>query len=257
MSSVSSYANAAESAASYNNSKVKEQTDKVSDSKKSQKVSGKTVGNPKLSEKAAKYYEQLKSKYSNMDFILVSEDKKEAAKAQAASYANNTKMVVLIDEDKIERMAEDEDYRKQYEGIISNAAGGISQLKTSLENAGADVKGYGIQVDDNGTASYFAVLKKSSSDQKARIEKKQEKQKAEKKAEKKKAQKEEQEERLHTKKSDHSEKTKTDWEETVTITGASIDELMKKVSDYMQNEKLDAVVTEQEKMIGQHFDAKW
>ena len=74
-------------------------------------VKGKTIGQPKLSEKAAKYYEELKSKYKNMDFILVSKDMKEMAKANAGSFANPQKMVVLIDEEKIERMAEDEKYR--------------------------------------------------------------------------------------------------------------------------------------------------
>ena len=33
---------------------------------------GKTIGEPKLSDEAAKYYDQLKSKFGNMDFILVS-----------------------------------------------------------------------------------------------------------------------------------------------------------------------------------------
>lgn len=45
--------------------------------KKSAVTNGKTIGNPQLSEKAQKYYEQLKKKFSNMDFILVSADKKE------------------------------------------------------------------------------------------------------------------------------------------------------------------------------------
>ena len=44
---------------------------------KKSKVSGAVIGTPELSEKAKKYYEQLKKKYSNMDFILVSKDKKE------------------------------------------------------------------------------------------------------------------------------------------------------------------------------------
>ena len=46
---------------------------------------GKTIGEPKLSDEAAKYYDQLKSKFGNMDFILVSKDMKEQAKAQAAA----------------------------------------------------------------------------------------------------------------------------------------------------------------------------
>ena len=91
---------------------------------------GKTIGNVKLSEEGAKYYEELKNKYSNMDFILVSKDQKANAQANAASYANASKMVVLIDEEKIERMATDENYRNQYESIIKNAASGLTQLKS-------------------------------------------------------------------------------------------------------------------------------
>ena len=152
-------------------------------------VNGQTIGNPRLSEKASKYYDQLKKKYSNMNFILVSEDQKEYAKAQASNYANANNMVVLIDEDKIERMAEDENYRKQYEGIIANAASGLSQLGQSIAATGANVKGYGMQVNDGGTASFFAVLKKSGAAQKERIAKKAEQKKEAKKAEAKKARK--------------------------------------------------------------------
>ena len=81
------------------------------------KISGRTIGDVKLSDEAAKYYEQLKEKYSNMEFVLVSKDMKEQAQAQAASFANPAKMVVLIDEEKIEKMATDENFRAQYEGV--------------------------------------------------------------------------------------------------------------------------------------------
>ena len=106
---------------------------------------GKTIGNAKLSEEGVKYYQELKKKYSNMDFILVSKEQKANAQANAASYANGNKMVVLIDEEKIERMATDENYRKQYEGIIKNAASGLSQLKSQIESSGQsqNVVGYG------------------------------------------------------------------------------------------------------------------
>ena len=46
-----------------------ENTAAYAETKKTGKVTGKTVGEPKLSEKAAKYYEQLKKKYANMDFF--------------------------------------------------------------------------------------------------------------------------------------------------------------------------------------------
>ena len=54
---------------------------KQADEVKKYGVTGKTIGQPKLSENAKKYYEELKSKYQNMDFILVSNDMKEMAKA--------------------------------------------------------------------------------------------------------------------------------------------------------------------------------
>ena len=72
---------------------------------KKTKVGGAVIGTPELSDKAKKYYEQLKKKYSNMDFILVSKDKKAEAQANAGRYANANRMVVLIDTEKIERMA--------------------------------------------------------------------------------------------------------------------------------------------------------
>ncbi len=214
--------------------------------------SGKTIGNPKLSDEASKYYEKLKAKYSNMDFILVSKDQKEYAKSQAASYANANKMVVLIDEEKIERMATDEKYRKQYEGIIANAASGLSQLSTKLSSTGANVKGYGMQVNDNGVATYFAVLEKSSTAQKERIEKKAAQKKEAARAEKKKTEKKEQEERL--KRSDKEKNSVKGSDDTVTITASSIDELLRKIQDQSQMFLSDVTQSSTEKQVGQRFD---
>lgn len=253
---ISSYTGVVENAASTSAAAVeaKKKTEQTQN-EKSGSVSGKTIGSPKLSKKAADYYESLKKKYSNMDFILVSEDKKEQAKAQASSYANASKMVVLIDEDKVERMAEDENYRKKYEAIIANAASGISQLKSSLESSGANVKGFGMQVNDGGTATYFAVLEESSAAQRERIEKKA----AEKKAAEKKAEKKHQKEKLEEARSEKTEKTdvsdKTDTDSgTVTITASSVEELLQKIQDYMQLAKSDTVLTEAEKKVGQNID---
>ena len=220
---------------------------------------GRTIGDPELSKDAAKYYEKLKKKYGNYDFILVSRDQKENAQANAAKYANNSKTVVLIDEDKIEKMATDENYRKKYENILSGASTQLQQLKTSMEKSGTDVKGYGMQVNDGGTASFFAVLKKSSSDQKARIEKNSEKKAAEKKAAKKAAEKKAAEKKAEKKAEDSkaTDSTKvddSDDDDTITITASSIEELMKKIEDYSYAQKSDSVQTAQEKLVGQHVD---
>lgn len=220
---------------------------------------GKTIGEPKLSKEAQKYYDKLKKRFGNYDFILVSEDQKANAQANAGKYANNIKTVVLIDEDKIEKMATDESYRKKYEGILSGASSQFEQLKSSLEKSSANVKGYGMQVNDGGTASFFAVMKKSSSDQMARKEKFAEKKKAEKKAADKKADKKKEEARLEkTRSSKTNNKSKDidkiDDEESVTITANSIEELMNKISDYTFTERSESVQTDNEKMIGQHID---
>lgn len=250
------------SASSKSTTKTTKQ-DETTEVKKEEKTKesqnlGRTIGEPKLSKEAQKYYDKLKKKFGNYDFILVSEDQKANAQANAGKYANNIKTVVLIDEDKIERMATDESYRKKYEGILSGASSQLEQLKSSMEKSGANVKGYGMQVNDGGTASFFAVMKKSSSDQKARIEKSAEKKKAEKKAAEKKAEKKKEEARLEKSKSSKTDKTNDidniDDEETVTITANSIEELMNKISDYTFAERSDSVQTDTEKMVGQHVD---
>lgn len=220
------------------------------ETKKTGKVTGKTVGEPKLSEKAAKYYEQLKKKYGNMDFILVSKDKKAEAEANASKFASSNKTVVLIDEEKIERMAEDMEYRKKYEGIISGAQ---TQLKQMMQSMGTNsaVKGYGIKINDGGTASFFAVVDKSLAAQKERIDKKA----AQKAEDKKKAAKEEREERLEKRRTENGKQPeKTDDKDLVTVTASSIDDLMKQINDVVYTGLSDKAQTEEEKQIGQNFD---
>ena len=215
---------------------------------------GKTIGKPTLSKKAAEYYEKLQKKFGNMQFILVSEDQKQSAEANAAAYASKTKATVLINEDKIEEMANDENVAKKYEGIIENSQKQLPDLKKQLEQTvGADaLKGIGMQVNDNGTATLFAVLEKNSEAQKLRQEKseakKAEQKKADKKAVEKKKEKEAQKERI--------DKKQHESDDIVTITANSLEELVQKVSDYMFMAKSDTVQTEAEKMVGQSFDLR-
>lgn len=228
-----------------------EATQAVSQSQKKSNVTGKTIGNPQLSEEGLKYYEELKKKYSNMEFILVSDDKKAEAKAQAAKYANPAKMVVLIDVSKVERMAVDETYRNQYENIINNASAQMPQFQSELAKSPAEVKGFGMQINDNGTASYFAVIDKSLATQKERIEEK----RAEKKAAKKEAAEEAAEEAALEKRAERkASKNSEEPEELVTITASSVEELLQKIDDYVYAEMSDCVQTDAEKMVGQHID---
>lgn len=132
----------------------------------------------------------------------------------------------------------------------ANAASGLSQLKSQIESSGQsqNVVGYGMKVNDGGTASFFAVLKKSSADQKARIEKKAVEKKEAKKAEEKKAEKKEKQDKLK-----EAQQTSDD-DDTITISAGSIEELIKKINDYTFSMKSDNVQTEAELQVGQHID---
>ena len=104
-----------------------------------------------------------------------------------------------------------------------------------------------MQVNDGGLTSFFAVLKKSSADQKTRIDKQKEKTKSEKKA----AEKKQKEEKL---KESRTDKASGDEEETVMISASSLEELLQKIDDYSQNERMYSMQSEEEKQIGQHID---
>ena len=257
--------NYAESVAIYNNTSVQDKKSQDKNSKteekmevvkneegtKKVKVSGRTVGNPMLSEKAAKYYDELRKKYGNMDFILVSKDQKEYAKANASKYGNANKMVVLIDEEKIERMAEDEKYRKQYEAIISNGQNGLTQMKSKLAQMGVNVKSCGIKVNDNGAASFFATMDKSFKAQNKKRAEKQAAKKAEKKAEEKKAQKKKQQEKIEEGRKESKESRESD---EITFEADSIDELMKKIENMDYVVRPEDKLSEMEQKVGRQFD---
>ena len=210
--------------------KVKNETTKVKN----------TIGNPSLSKDAASYYEELKAKHSDVEFVLVSEDQKETAKEQAANINSNKSMIVLISEDEVEQMATDENVRTQNEKLIADAKAQMPDLMKQLKESGTEVKSFGMEFDDKGNASYFAVVDKSMAAQKELIENKQ----AEKRAEKKADAKEANAEKLH---SNHKE-------DLTTVTASSVEELIDKIKDVMYEAKADNIMTTQEKMVGQSFD---
>ncbi|WP_044913362.1 DUF6033 family protein [Butyrivibrio sp. WCE2006] len=223
---------------------------------------GMTIGDVQLSDKAKDYYNSLKSKYHNMEFIAVSKDMKAQVQQNAASYGNANKMVVLIDEEKLERMATDESYRKKYEGIIAMAQTKMSEAKMGLASSGASVKNFGMSVDSNGKESFFATVNKSSDLQKKRTEKKAAEKKAQKLQEKKKAEKKAQEERIQKARDKKAEKEDTDKddsrikddEEYVTFKADSMDELLSKVQTYSYNNASGKVMTQTEQMVGTKID---
>ena len=213
--------------------KVNKETAKVVNGKNS-------IGNPKLSDAASKYYEELKAKYGDMEFVIVDDAHIDSAKEQASNIRSDKSMLVLISESELEEMAVNEETRAKNEKLIEDAKAQMPDLLKQLEASGTSVKSFGIEIKD-GTTSFFAVLDKAAEAQKERIEAKQEEKRAEKKADTK---------------DGSAEKVKqpNKKEDLITVSAGSIDELIKKIQDVAYEAKADAVVTEQEKMVGQHLD---
>ena len=223
---------------------------------------GMTIGDVQLSDKVKDYLGKLQSKFHGMEFITVSKDMKAQVQQNAAAYGNANKMVVLIDEEKLERMATDENFRKKYEGIIATSQAKMMQAKMGLTSSGASVKNFGMSVDSNGKENFFATVNKTSDLQKKRTEKKAAEKKAAKLQEKKKAEKKAQEERIQKARDKKAERADTDKEETeiaddeeyVTFEADSLDDLLSKVQTYSYNNASGKVMTESEKMVGTKID---
>ena len=199
-----------------------------------------TIGNPKLSENAASYYEELKAKYGDAEFVLVSDDRIEGAKEMASNMNSDKSMIVLISESELEQMATDEATRNKNEKLIADAQAQMPDIMEKLKESGTEVKSFGMELNGDGTVSYFAVLDKSMAAQKERIEENRAEKKEAAAAEKKAA-----------------EKKVSHKEELTTVTASSVEELIKKIQDTLYEAKSDNVLTEQEKMVGQHFDLKF
>ena len=88
---------------------------------------GMTIGDVQLSDKAKDYYNSLKSKYHNMEFIAVSKDMKAQVQQNAASYGNANKMVVLIDEEKLLSVSSD-GRNAAAKGIIGKICSAIDEM---------------------------------------------------------------------------------------------------------------------------------
>lgn len=206
-----------------------------------------TIGNPQLSETASSYYEELKEKYSDVEFVLVSNDKTDVAKEYTSNLLSDKSMIVLISEDEVEQMAVDEDLRTKNEALIDDAKAQMPELLEQLKASGANVKSFGIEFNDDGTASYFAVVDKSMAAQKERIENKMAEKRAEKKADAKEAAEKAATEKTTTARAGRKE-------DLTTVSASSMEELLKKIQNVMYEAKADSLMTEQEKMVGQSID---
>lgn len=112
--------------------------------------------------------QELKGKYGNMDFIIADYESDE--EAQEYLSRGTKEYSVLIDPETLEAMASDSETKKKYIGIIDEATGKLDSMKEQLKGQDDTVVRFGINVDKNGTVSYFAELEKMGERQRERIE---------------------------------------------------------------------------------------
>lgn len=132
-----------------------------------------------LSRDAKNLLKELQQKYGNMDFIVGEFETEE----EAASYlARGTKdYSVLMSAEELEKMAKDENTKKEGMDKIESARNQLAYLQTQLKESGENVKKLGVVFEKDGSSTLFASLEKSSEQQKERLEEAKEAKKAEKK----------------------------------------------------------------------------
>jgi len=235
------------------------------------RIYGKTIGEPQLSEGALKVYNDLKNKYSNNEFILVDDDQINSAQSMAASFANKDKLVVLINESKLEKMAEDSNYLNEIESKIQMANTKLPDMQAMMQND-SSVKGIGLQFGNDGTSKFFAIVDKNNKSFNEMVEKIREKRKQKKTEEEKKAKRKEEEEEWEEKLEEIKQARKESLEvlsnkdedvfgliergEAKLITADTLEGLYQKVKEYHMEEYGNSIFSPREMAVGSRFDFK-
>lgn len=158
----------------YGQNKAAASSSKSAETKKAAETKDNKV---ELSSSAKKLLKELQKTYGNTDFMIANYETEEEA-AEYLSRGTNT-YSVLLTPDELEKMAADEDYKKENLEKLDGALDQLKDMKSQLGEKGEDVKRLGVVLGDNGEVSYFAELEKSSEMQRERIEKQREAKKEE------------------------------------------------------------------------------
>lgn len=198
---------------------------KVEEAKTNKAESTKTPSASKLSTKAQDMLDRLKEKYGNMDFFVA--DFHNADEAKEAMKGGTKEFSVLFSSSELERMANDEKYAQEKMDGIDGSVKMAKKIEEEFgfpnsfgTNGEGSVTKVGITFNDDGTMSMFAELEKNSSKQRENIEKTREENRAHKKEELKKAEKKHKQEQMEEARK----------EQKVTVTGISMDELVKNLN---------------------------
>lgn len=144
-----------------------------------------------LSDRAKKLLEELKEKYSNMEFFIANAETDE--EADAIMSKGRKEYSVLIDPETLEKMAADEEFKEK---SLETLESSIKDMDSVFEELGEDadkIESVSIRINSDGSVDFFAKLKEATDKQKEiqseKLKEKKEKEKSdEKKADEKKRQ---------------------------------------------------------------------
>lgn len=212
------------------------------DSKKADGTKKTDNSSVQLSDKAKELLKELKKTYGNMDFFVADYESEE----EASEYlSRGTKdYSVLIDPEELERMANDEEVKKQNLSLLDEAVGKLDEIKEELKDTDKEdeVVSLGISIGKDGQVSYFAELEKSGERTKEFVDKiREDKKEAAKEAEAEKAEKN----------GKGAEKYQYEHSKRATVTANSAEDLLNQIRNFnWDNVKEETTIP----MPGKNFD---
>lgn len=176
-----------------------------------------------LSDKAKALLQELKKTYNNMDFYVAEYETEE----EAAEYLNrgSKDYSVLIDPEELERMANDDEVKKQNLNLLDEAVGKLGEIKEELKGTDREdeVVSLGVSIGKDGQVSYFAELEKSGERTREFVDKiREDKKEAAKEAEAEKAEKA----------GKGTDKYQYEHSKRATVTADSVVDLLKQIQNF-------------------------
>jgi hypothetical protein len=238
------------------NTKEQGKTQKSDSAKKTDETKKTESNSVQLSDKAKALLQELKEKYSNMDFFVTDGEDEDPTSYNSYSTKDYS---VYIDAEELERMAEDEDVKNQNLALLDEAVSNLDDLKSQLADSenGDQVVNMGVVIGKDGTVSYFAELEKAGERQKEFIENmRAAKKEAAEEAEEKAAEKEAEKAETEKDSPDFSSLLRKDQygiekEKRTTVYASSTEDLLEKITGVNWDEIKEENVTNTP---GSHFD---
>ncbi len=202
-----------------------------------------------LSDKAKKLLDELKEKYGNMDFFVSNYSSDE--EAQEIMSRGTKDYSVLIEPEVLEQMAEDDEVKEKYMGIIEESTSQLDSIKEELEESGEQVESIGVKIDAEGTAKFFAKIKEQNEKYQKQVAEEKEAKKAEEAAKEAKEEENKKAEKLKEGQGTNPySKKEAAFEKVTTVFADSAEELLDKIKnvDWSQIEATPV------KGYGQKFD---